>query len=331
MSDYRLEILKRIPRNRLISATELYQQMLDQGMRVTRRSFQRYMKGICNEYEVEVDCTSKPHGYRWKEYSAGLTLPGLNAQEALLLLLAEQQLSPLLPASLKAGLYPFFEQARRLLGTAHLTDTPGGKKRQAREWLDKVRVVPTTVPMLPPKMVDGVFEAVSEALLQNHWLNVSYRNAQGQTKTKRIMPLGLAQQGPRLFLVCLFDGYTDTRNLALHRIQSAQNTYASFERPANFDLKTYDDRGQFAYGTGEKIQLRLWVNHYLTLLMEETPLSADQTLQPMEEPTPWAGDQARLGALLQATVVQSDLLVRWLRGQGKGVRVLGPASLADRL
>lgn len=323
VSDRYLEILKRIPRHRKVSATELFRQMQDAGMDVTRRSFQRYMEDICSNYDIEEDRSSRPHGYRWKPNAVGLSLPGLNAQEALLLLLAEQQLSPLLPASLKSSLAPFFEQAKRLLANTHIAERPGDNKRQAREWLDKVRVISTTVPVLPPKLAEGVFEAVSETLLHNRMLNIVYRNAQGEIKDKRIKPLGLAQAESRLFLVCLFDGYTDTRNLALHRILSAQDTGMPFHRPSDFDLKAYDDNGRFAYGKGDQIRLKIWVSEYLGLLMHETPLSEDQTLEPMEEPQPLAKEgQPRQGWLLQATVVQSDLLVRWLRGQGTAVRVL---------
>ena len=328
-----LEILKRIPRSQKISATDLFKQMQAAGMRVTRRSFQRYMADICNKNDIEKDTSSKPHGYRWKEgAAAGLALAKLNSQEALLLLLAEQQLTQLLPASLKNSLSPFFDQAKRLLHNAHLKEPLGEQRREAREWLNKVRVLSTSVPVLPPQLADGVFEAVSEALLHNRMLNIDYRNAKGELHTnKRIKPLGLAQAEVRMFLVCLFDGYDEPRNLALHRILSAQDTGMPFERPANFDLKTYSDDGQFAYGTGQPIQLSMWVHRYLALLMAETPLSQDQTITPMPEPEPWAGEQAREGALLQATVVHSHLLERWLRSQGKGLRVLEPVALLARL
>ena len=88
VSDRYLDILKRIPRHRKVSATELFRQMQDAGMDVTRRSFQRYMEDICSNYDIEEDRSSRPHGYRWKPNAVGLSLPRLNAQEALLLLLA---------------------------------------------------------------------------------------------------------------------------------------------------------------------------------------------------------------------------------------------------
>lgn len=332
MSTTYIDILQLIPHDRLISTTELFKSMQDRGLEVGRRSFERYMEDICKEFDIERVTASKPFGYRWKKDSARLSLGSLNAQEAMLLLLAEQQLEKLLPASLKSSLSPFFDQAKRVLENAHLKEAPGGKRREAREWLNKVRVLATTVPVLPPKLGDGVFEAVSEALLHNHMLNIDYRNAKGELKVnKRIKPLGLAQAEERLFLVCQFDGYEEPRNLAMQRILTAVDTRMPFERPANFDLKTYEDEGQFSYGKGEPIKLSLWISPYLSLLMAETPLSEDQTLSPMPESTPWAGEQAREGSLLQATVVHSHLLERWLRSQGKGLRVLGPSALITRL
>lgn len=332
MNSTYIEILQLIPRDRQISTTDLYERMKEGGLNVSRRSFERYMEDICEKFEIERNTTSRPYGYRWKKNSNRLSLGSLNAQEAMLLLLAEQQLHKLLPASLKSSLSPFFEQAKRVLEYAHLQGAPGGKLREAREWLNKVRVLATTVPVLPPQLADGVFEAVSEALLHNHMLNIDYRNAKGELKVnKRIKPLGLAQAEERLFLVCQFDGYDEPRNLAMQRILSAVDTRMPFDRPPNFDLKAYEAEGQFSYGKGEPIQLTMWVSSYLSLLMTETPLSEDQTLSPMPEPPPWAGDQSREGSLLQATVVHSHLLERWLRSQGKGLRVLGPAGLLARL
>jgi hypothetical protein len=51
----------------------------------------------------------------------------------------------------------FFAQARGQL------DQNGSTVRE-RQWLDKVRVVSTSQPLLPPKVDPGVFEQVSNAL-----------------------------------------------------------------------------------------------------------------------------------------------------------------------
>lgn len=126
-----------------------------------------------------------------------------------------------------------------------------GRNQPEREWLNKVRVVSTSQPLLPPKVHSHAFEQVSNALYGNQWLDVTYRNAAGKQATSRVMPLGLAQQGPRMYLVCRFDGYGNERCLALHRMISASASSLTFDRPKDFDLKQFDDNGRFGYGDEE--------------------------------------------------------------------------------
>lgn len=57
-----------------------------------------------------------------------------------------------------------------------------------------------------------MFDAVSEALYYNRWLNIDYSNAHGTRRQVEVMPLGLAQQGSRLYLVCRFKGYDNERS-----------------------------------------------------------------------------------------------------------------------
>jgi hypothetical protein len=63
---------------------------------------------------------------------------------------------------------------------------------------------------LPPTLREGVFEAVSNALYADHWLDVDYQNVKGRRAQWRVMPLALAQQGARLLLVCHFEKATAT-------------------------------------------------------------------------------------------------------------------------
>jgi predicted DNA-binding transcriptional regulator YafY len=102
----------------------------------------------------------------------------------------------------------FFLQASYDLGS----DTPNAKKES--RWLRKVRVVSESMPLLPPEIKPGVLEAVSQALYNETWLELDYTNAKGERKQRRVMPLGLAQQGARLVLVVRFDGYDNERSLA---------------------------------------------------------------------------------------------------------------------
>ena len=102
--------------------------------------------------------------------------------------------------------------------------------------------------------------------------------------------------------------------ITVHRIKLAKKTGLPFERPKHFDLQAYDDMGHFGYGKVEKIELKLWINDYLKLLLEETPFSKDQSIVRMpDDSTGWD---------LSATVLKSMQLGWWLRSQGKSSRVL---------
>jgi predicted DNA-binding transcriptional regulator YafY len=295
-----LELLRRIPKSRTVTASELHAQLTDAGYQRDLRTIQRLLETLSEVYDIERDDSAKPYRYRWKEFAEGLSLPALSAQESLLLMLAQQHLSSLLPAKLMKSMEGFFAQA-----PSQLADR--GTRRE-REWLEKVRVVSTSQPLIPPKVDGGVFEQVSNALYGNHWLDVDYKNAAGKRTSARVMPLGLAQQGPRMYLVCRFDGYDNERSLAMHRIHSARASSFTFERPKEFDLKRYDDDGRFGYGEGKHIRLRFRVEKEAGFHLLESPLSADQFVVELD-------DSYRI----TATVVDSAMLEWWLRGFGGAV------------
>lgn len=99
-----LELLRRIPKRGTITATELRRQLKDAGFEREPRTIQRLLETLTDSdtstYDIERDDSSKPYRYRWKENAKGLSLPSLSTQESLLLTLAEQHLSSLLPAKL---------------------------------------------------------------------------------------------------------------------------------------------------------------------------------------------------------------------------------------
>ena len=305
-----VELMRRIPRGRKVTAGELHQQLKDAGIERELRTIQRQLEMLSEHFEIERDDRSKPYGYRWLEQAKALAMPNLTPQESLLLQLAEEHLKNLLPPRLMKSMDAFFSQARRNLGSE-------SSARLEREWPGKVRVVATSQPLLPPKIVSGVFEAVSEALYANRWLTLDYQNSAGKRRSITVMPLGLAQQGPRLYLVCRFDGFNNERSLALHRIRKAEASTLTFERPAEFNLQKYDDDGRFGFGEGHRVQLRFRITKDAGLHLTESPLSTDQ--QYVEAQDGWLE--------IIATVVDSAMLDWWLRGFGKAVTNIQKISL----
>jgi predicted DNA-binding transcriptional regulator YafY len=298
-----IELLHSIPKRGTITAMDLQKKLANNGFSREPRTIQRLLESLCDAdlYGIERDMSSKPYRYRWKESAKGLAIGSLSPQECLLLTLAEQQLGSLLPTKLMKSMDGFFDQARSQLGET-------AKTQRELEWLDKVRVVSTSQPLLPPKIDPDVFEQVSNALYGNQWLEVEYQNAAGKRTSSKVMPLGLAQQGPRLYLVCRYDGFEDERCLALHRMIAAQASTLTFERPEDFDLKQFDDDGRFGYGDGTQIRLSFRIEKGAGLHVVECPLSADQRVVELDD-----------AYEITATVVDSALLDWWLRGFGAAI------------
>lgn len=296
-----IELLRRIPRGRLVTARELHENLQNAGIERDLRTIQRQLEMLCEHFDIECDNRSKPYGYRWLEAAQGLTLPNLTLQESLLLRLSEEYLKNLLPSRLMKSLHGFFEQARRNLG-------PDRDVKLEKEWLKKIRVVQTNQPQIPPKVNQEVFDTISEALYGNRWLHLTYKNTKGKESENQVMPLGLAQQGPRLYLVCRFKGYDNERSLALHRILAAAASTLTFDRPKSFSLEKYDDEGRFAIGDGKRITLTFKTDAKQAFYLEEAPLSTDQTLT-------LKGEHYEF----KATVVDSTVLRRWLLGYSDSI------------
>ncbi|WP_232315221.1 helix-turn-helix transcriptional regulator [Aquincola tertiaricarbonis] len=305
---FSLHLLKRIPRGRKVTTVELQSQLADAGFERDLRTIQRQLEALSEHFDIERDTRNKPYGYSWKSHGAGFSLPSINEQEAVLLTLAQQHLQNLLPAHLMKSMDAFFQQARLTLNH--------GASDSAKAWQRKVRVIPTSQKLLPPKTSMEVFEAVSQALYADHWLEVSYVNAGGKRSDAKVMPLGLAQQGARLLLACRFDGHDDVRALAVHRLQSAKDTGMPFKRPADFDLQAYEEDGRFGFSTGKRISLVFRLPKLAGVHLTESPLSPDQTVR-----------ESAGGYEFTATVTESEQLKWWLRGFGADLELISPRGL----
>lgn len=303
-------ILGMLSRYRWVTAKEVHQRLHEAGWAYDVRTVQGLLKSMAADQEgVERDASAKPFRYRWQPDLANPWNPELVDREALILLLATQHLRQLVPVEVLGWLDGRFEEARRRLA-------PGSGARPLANWLQKVAVVSQLPRLQPPAIDPDVLVSVTQALLNDTWLNVDYRNAAGQTLgNRRVMPLALVQQGERLFLVCRFDGYQDVRNLALHRISRAEVTPHRFEC-SGFDLDQYIRDGGFGFSNGERIELQLSVAHHLAELLAETPLAPDQRIEPESE--------SRMR--VTANVLRGEQMRWWIRMHGDAVKLISPSN-----
>lgn len=275
-----LNVLKRIPLNRKITTSEIYEQLTAAGFKMHRRSLQRYLKAL-TEGDMGVECDKKsiPFGYRRTLSTNDLDRVGIGADGSLLLLLAREHLRYQMPPDLTNSMSYLFDAAERFM-------TENSKSAPEKQWLSKVCFVSGTLPQLPPLIRPKIFNTVSEALFKQKKLDVLYSTSEGEEFERRISPLGLVQQDVRLYLVCCYDDTTQIRNFALHRIRSAKLTNFAAEEPKGFDLRRYVDAGPFNYGRSEMVRLELiFTNKQTAVNLRETPFKRDQLIEELPDGT----------------------------------------------
>ncbi|MCQ9120855.1 WYL domain-containing protein [Rodentibacter pneumotropicus] len=295
-----LEILRFIPKTGAITAAEVQKKLKDLGIKRDIRTIQRQMQKLCEQFDIECDMRDRPYGYRWKPNAKGLDLPILNEQQSLVLMLAKQYLKGILPAGIMNSMDGFFQQAEyNLVYDNH--------KKSGAEWLDKVAIAPTAQPLLPAQIDPQIFSEISTALYHNRLLKVHYRNQSGIEHQAEVKPLALVQQDPAHYLVVQYEN-DKIKHLALHRFITAKATTFTFERPV-FNLKNYLAEQHFGFGNGKKIRFTFRIAKWAGFHLTETPLSTDQTM--IDEGETY---------LIQATVVESEMLNWWMAKFGEDIK-----------
>lgn len=307
------ELLKQLPaRPPGITASELVQALQERGFMISKRSVERDLRDLSLIFPLQCNDKGIPHGWHWMK-GAALDLPALSVADALSLRLLQDYLQTLLPASIVAVLQPRFAEAARKL--EQLTET-----NTAASWMDKVRVVPATLPLLPAEVPEGVMETVQSALMQNYQLDCDYCSASGEESTRQLHPLALVQRGPVSYLVATANESEEERLYALHRMRRAEMIETPAERPNGFDIDAYIASGALQFGNGKSLRLRAKINEVLASHLGETPLSEDMQINCRNEEY-----------TLTATIADSWQLRWWLLSWGSAVEVLGPKKLRVEL
>ena len=306
------QLLRLIPRHpHLVTASDLQRRLEVERYVVTKRTVERDLQALSAVFPLMLDERSRPYGWSWQHDAPAFDLPGLSNSEALTLLLAREHLSSLLPAATLAQLRSHFRMAEIKLASHGSAD-----------WMDKVRVIPATQPLLAPRIDANIQATINDALLLGRQVQVRYRKRHADTdESYPIHPLGLVQRGQVLYLVCTIKTYPQLRMLALHRIQAAAVLELTLVVPDDFSLDAYIKTDAFGWLPGESIFLEAAFTADVASHLEETPLAEDQIITPLPD-----------GRVKVAASVRETLQLRWwLQGFGDRVEVLSPPALRAQL
>jgi predicted DNA-binding transcriptional regulator YafY len=306
------QTLRLIPRYPCrITAGELCNRLGAEGFSVGKRTVERDLLSLALIFPLMSDERSKPYGWSWQKDAPAFDLPGLSNSEAITLLLAKEHLHTLLPVSAITQLHPYFSLAEQKLSTLERHSGIAG-------WQRKVRVIPSSQPLIPPKIDEAVQAILYEALLHDLQCDISYQKRDAaEPENYPVHPLGLVQRGQVIYLVCTIKTYPHVRLLALHRIRSVQLLNTPISIPADFDLDEYISSGALGWFPKDTIRLEAAFSSEVASHLEETPLSEDQAMTELPD-----------GRIKLSATVRETLQLRWwLQGFGDSVEVLAPPEL----
>ena len=309
-----LGLIPRYPRS--ASVQELKAALERRGFSVTARTLQRDLADKLS-HRFPLICQNDGQAFRWSfDSQAQINLPALDTAAALAMHLAEGHLRHLLPPGVLAQLEPQFVEARRQLQSLD--------HNSLSHWAQRVRAIPSGKALLPASVDGHVWEQVAAALLERRQLQADYLSrSKGETKALRLHPVGLVSRGAVSYLIATVGDYEDLRHFALHRIQHAEVLDASARTSDDFDIDAYIPTAAFTprQGTGT-VELVADVHPQLAWTLRETPLSADQTLEPLLD-TDWQR--------LRASVPDDTETLWWLFGVGEKARVRAPREWVEEI
>lgn len=304
-------MLRLIPRHpRRIDTGRIRDELARQGYDITLRSIQRDLNKLSAVLPLCSD-QSKPQGWWWQADADLLEIPGLDPQAALVFKMAEQHLKQVLPASTLDSLRPWFRAANGVLDA--LPDGVGG-------WMDKVRILPSGPPLIPPSINADVQSAIYQGLFENRRLALNYKPRGAATaKAYEINPMAVVQRGHSIYIVCTSGDDSNPKLFLMHRIESATVLDDPASCPAGFDVDAYIAEGELGYRLGPPIKLVADFDPKAAQVFYETPIAADQQL--------FEGVNGKIR--LVATVSDTRQVKGWLRGFGGSISVIEPVAFLE--
>lgn len=307
-------MLHRIPREpQRIGTSDLLTQLTDANFKVDLRTIQRDLNKLSKILPLASDA-SKPQGWFWLRSARQFDIPGLEPQAALAFHMAETHLQSVLPASSLALLKPWFDTARGVL------DRQGNG---LAKWPSKVRVLPRGLPTKIPEILPEVQTSTYQAVLQECKLRITYGHNAGMVEAEEqrsyvISPLALVVRDGVVYLVCVYEGYSDIRQLAMHRMRTAELLIEPAQRPKGFSIDSYIAEGEFGIPLNPRpIKLEAKFLRHVAIHLRESQISDDQRITDVDEDN----------VLLHATVPDTLELRLWLKSFGDDVAVSKPAAL----
>jgi predicted DNA-binding transcriptional regulator YafY len=308
-----IAMLRHLPMRGGITVAALAARLERDGFSVSKRSLERDLAKLSEHWSI-VD-EGRPARWRWRSGDKkSEALASLDPAIAIALLRLAQYGQGTLPESLLHEFEGWFEAAR-----ASIKSYADYRHAAARD-REKFRRVPDRLMLAPPPSHAGVLDAVLEATLEGHQLEVDYHGREGEGRTRVLHPACIVEKGAATYVLATDPGSDELKQFALHRFRRANVLAAPaiVPSPAVIDACIVEKQSFQYQREPSPIRLRLRCSYRMTTRFNEAKLAPDQVLSP-------AGQDGRFE--LRATVANTEALVWFLREFGPDIEVLEPKAL----
>lgn len=159
------------------------------------------------------------------------------------------------------------------------------------------------------------------ALLEQKQLEVTYQSRGKAEPSGFILhPAGIVSRHAISYLIASVNDYQDLRQFALHRILSAEMLPAAAKTHESFNVDDYIREELNTGSTIKPVRLVADIAPHITWLLNETPLSDQQEITPIE-----GSDWSRL----EATVPDDTETLWWVFSLGENMCVHEPSGWRD--
>ena len=280
---------------------------LSKKIEVSSRTIQRDIEYMRDMYNAPIEFDAYKNGYYYTEENFYIKSVPLSEGELFSVALFDQLLEQYRNTPLENDLRSVFKKIEMSLPNKITLDSSFLQ--------NQTTFIPDQMGTINPENFSKIFSA----LKNRHVLDFEYRPLQKTTwMTRRINPLHAVCQKGNWYVMGFCHDKKDIRVFNFSRMQNVTESKEKFDIPKDFNPDKYFDKeiGIWLSAT-KKYTVELLISAEIGTFALERSWNKNQKIEQREDGSVWVSFET----------TQLPEVKRWVRGQGKTVKVLGPDEL----